>query len=393
MCLSVCEAMEFVWEPRLYHSDCLYILPTIPDASVDLIYCDPPFGVLDKEWDKKLSWKRVWPELWRILKPNGNIVLHASASFAKSLVVDESDNLRHHWLWMKWTGNINSDTKLPMFQYTNVYNAKRMPIRCTEFVYVFNKFPQNATYNPTMAFGHTGTTPNELLYFTPRAGDFTRPIELAEYLVKVYSNEGDVVLDFCMSDGQTGMACKNLKRHFIGIDVNKDHFYLALDRLSGRHEPVTSVMWSEARNSYIIQWRNNSVKQEAVVAVTETRDREQALAQALQLKEEVDSNKVKTLQQYKDATARSNGKLGIPGIYHKWLKRQKTLYVATSPTDPVTKSRKEVVFPLYPGCYQAAIEEAIQHRMNILGKRERPNYDIDFAVKRLKEIEEMLRNE
>lgn len=380
------------WVPYLYHADCVDILPSIPTESVELICCDPPFAVTGKHWDKQLPWRVIWKELWRILKPTGNIVIHASASFYFDMIANFRNDLRYDWTWHKWTGRFNSETNFPTMQYTNAFQAKKQPLRSTEGILIFNRHPEQAIYNPTIdpAF-QPGSTPNENLWYTPRPGDFTRPIGLVNYLVKTFSNEGDTVLDFCMSDGQTGMSCKELKRQFIGIEIDASHFELAVRRLSEQTEKMVSVSWNEAQQAFLIRWRHAEVNEVVSISVTNTRSKDEALKEALRLKDDIQTARIETSAQFRERTAKSNNLLGIPGICPKWNNKRQELNICAFWPSPKTGKRREKIFRVQQGLYQVAVEEAVQWRMKKLKSSVRPNYIPDYVVLKLQQWEQQKR--
>lgn len=233
------EEGNFVW---LMRGDCLDRMKEIKDSSVDLILTDPPFGTTQNKWDSVINLELMWKELWRVLKPNGAVVLCASQPFTSILVSSQIKYFKTEWVWSKNKGSGH-------------LNAKKMPMKFHETLEVFYKKPP--TYNPQMTSGHkevsyTGNReassnygnvveveynsgdkrhPRNILEIPVINNDGTseeervhptqKPIELMEYMVKTYSNEGDVVLDFTKGYGSTIKASNKLGRHAIGIDSGK----------------------------------------------------------------------------------------------------------------------------------------------------------------------------
>lgn len=227
---------------RLMRGDCLDVMKTLPDASVDMILCDLPYGTTRNKWDSILPLDVLWREYRRISR--GAIVLTAQTPFDKVLGASNLDMLRYEWIWRKEAG-------------TGFLNAKRAPLKDHENVLVF--YDSLPTYNPQMRTGFKpyktvkgGETSNynaSGIVETESDGtrypvtvlDFQRdkdklhptqkPVALMEYLIRTYTNEGDTVLDNCMGSGTTGVACVNTNRRFIGMEQEAKYFDIALNRI------------------------------------------------------------------------------------------------------------------------------------------------------------------
>ena len=232
---------------QLYQGDCLEVMKNIPDKSVDLVLTDPPYGTTACKWDSVIPLEPMWKELKRIIKKNGAIVLFGAEPFSSTLRISNKD-YKYDWIWEKNTG-------------TNFLHAKRMPIRFTENIHVFIEgsswyYPQKTTGHAPTNSGvgrNTGNVYSGNSKVNYKGGDTTRfpkniiefksvnnykrvhptekPVDLMEYLIKTYSNEGDVVLDFCAGSGTTGVAAKNLNRDFIGIEMDEGYFKVAQERI------------------------------------------------------------------------------------------------------------------------------------------------------------------
>lgn len=241
---------------QLYCGDCLEVMPTIADKSVDLILCDLPYGVTNEEkskWDVIVPLDELWREYKRIIKDNGAIVLFAQGIFTAELIMSNKPMFAYTLVW---------DKQLT----TGFLNAKRQPMRVHEDIVVFYK--KQPTYNPQRVQGAKSHSIGRAAGCTDEDvtnniyGDFVRtdnqndmkyptsiisvrkvipsktvhptqkPVELMEYLIRTYSNEGDVVLDNCMGSGTTGVACKNVRRKFIGIERDKAFFEIAERRIN-----------------------------------------------------------------------------------------------------------------------------------------------------------------
>ena len=204
----------------------------IKTNSINLIYTNPPYNTTENEWDKPLDWKYLFKELWRVLKPNGAIILHSSMPFTYDLIKVEKP--KYHYIWIK-------------NRPTNFFHAKNQPLRIQEEILVYYK--KKPTYNPQMIGnefikksvcgkskyygsrgenkqykteeGHYGKYPNNVLYYPTHIRGFsTRPDGLVDYIIKTYTNENDKILDFTCYNYLTGIRAKKLNRNYIGIDLN-----------------------------------------------------------------------------------------------------------------------------------------------------------------------------
>lgn len=234
----------------LYHGDCLNIMQNITDKSIDLICCDLPFAVTNNDWDVLIPFDKMWAEYDRIIKDNGAIVLNCQQPFTSLLITSNLKDFKYCWTWYKK-------------QCSGFLNAKKQPLRNCEDIAVFYK--QQPTYNPQMRLGKmqlkaTGSGSDNYGDYTykphtseeyyptthleiplPRFKDghpTQKPVELIEYLIKTYTNKGDVVLDNCMGSGTTAVACLNTGRKFIGIELDEKYFNMAKDRIL-KHIPST----------------------------------------------------------------------------------------------------------------------------------------------------------
>ena len=249
---------------KLLQGDCLEKMKLIPDGSIDAIITDPPYGTTACKWDSVIPFDLMWEQLNRIIKPNGAIVLFAQQPFSSLLLVSNIKNYRHRFLWEK-------------DKCANFMVAKAQPLKYTEDILVFcnvgfldNQFKKLiGTYNPQMRKGKGNDRdlkkivdksknlddinkrenptklklsnnsakqrfPKDILNVTSehkRIHPTQKPVELMEYLIKTYTNENETVLDFTMGSGSTGVACKNLNRNFIGIEMDNKYFELAKNRI------------------------------------------------------------------------------------------------------------------------------------------------------------------
>ena len=262
----------------LYQGDCLVEMNNITENSVDLILCDLPYGTTDRkgikdkgdnrllEWDTVIPLDKLWEQYKRVLKPNGAVVLTADQPFTSQLIISNIDWFKYEWIWKKK-------------KTTGFLLANYRPMKQTEDIVVFSpagaaaasRNGGNMTYNPqgliekrvkkknsAKRLGkflhnpeHMGEG-NKLLHETEYEQKYTnypseiieftldknvvhptqKPVALMEYLIRTYTNEGEVVLDNCMGSGTTGVACVNTNREFIGIERDQGYFKAALNRIS-----------------------------------------------------------------------------------------------------------------------------------------------------------------
>jgi DNA modification methylase len=227
--------------------DCLDRMKEIPDGSVDLVLCDPPYGTTRCKWDAVIPLEPMWEQLHRIAKASAAIVMTCSQPFTSALIMSNAKHFKYSMVWEKTSA-------------TGFLNAKRQPLRAHEDVVVF--YRQQPTYNPQFTDGHKRKTSTrksgrstqcygaqgESSYDSTRryprsvqkfAKDTQKqslhptqkPLGLMAYLIRTYTNPGDIVLDFTMGSGTTGVACKQEGRSFIGIEMDETYFEIAKKRI------------------------------------------------------------------------------------------------------------------------------------------------------------------
>ena len=222
-------------------------MKNIPDKSIDMILCDLPYGTTHNKWDNVIPMESLWEQYNRIIKDHSAIVLFSQMPFGASLIMSNPKMFRYEWIWEK-------------NQAVGFLNAKKMPLRKHENILVFYK--HLPTYNPQglikldepiyeegsanrngknygvadKSFIRTHTNyPTDIITFSKDSGyhPTQKPVDLLEYLIKTYTNEGDLVLDNCMGSGSTGVACVNTNRDFIGMELNEEYFKIACERIEG----------------------------------------------------------------------------------------------------------------------------------------------------------------
>ena len=231
----------------LVNADCFDVFPFIEDKSIDAIICDLPYGTTQNKWDSVLPLDKLWVEYKRILKPNGVVLLFGAEPFSSVLRLSNLKQYKYDWYWVK-------------NKKTGFLNARKMPMQQVESISVF-KDKIGDTYNPIKELRTTQKAGNKKYGNTPNYGkqdaeyidnqsDYIlpanvlnikterglhptqKPVELMEYLIKTYTNEGETVLDNTMGSGTTNLACLKLNRKSIGIEKERQYYDIAVRRLS-----------------------------------------------------------------------------------------------------------------------------------------------------------------
>jgi site-specific DNA-methyltransferase (adenine-specific) len=240
---------------KLLLGDCLKILPTLADNSVDMVLVDLPYGTTACKWDSIIPLDKLWEQYNRICKQDAAMVFTAAQPFTTILAASNLDNFRYEWIWEKPQG-------------TNPMNAKVMPLKSHENILVF--YRKKPVYNPQMWYstpysGFSSDTskigevygqakskhrdnpdgsryPKTILKFKQEKGlhPTQKPVDLMEYLIKTYTNSGDTVLDNTMGSGSTGVAAIKCGREFIGIEMDSEYYKIAKERIEST-VPVQEV--------------------------------------------------------------------------------------------------------------------------------------------------------
>ena len=256
---------------ELRQGDCLELMKSIEDKSIDLILCDLPYGTTRNKWDSVLDLDSLWEQYNRIIKDRGAILLFAQTPFDKVLGVSNLKDLRYELIWQKTAP-------------TGFLNANKMPMKAHENILVFYK--KLPTYNPQKTQGHTrkvsskasreksverqklkvGNKDSNYNFYGESVEGYDstewyplsvqvfakdqqkenyrptqKPVALLEWLIRTYTNEGDLVLDNCMGSGSTGVACVNTNRDFIGIELTEQYFEIAKERIEKAKQKVDEV--------------------------------------------------------------------------------------------------------------------------------------------------------
>ena len=275
---------EYIEVNKIYHGEALETMDKLINAGVmvDAIICDLPYGTIACSWDNVIHFDDMWERLNKLIKPNGAIVLFGSEPFSSALRMSNIKNYKYDWVWEK---------TMP----SGMATSKFMPMKYHECLSIFvnNGKP---TYNKQMAErsdvgknrlkingkilngnksrgSHTskdklaGTyseydtkkvNPKSVLKFKSvpncngtKLHPTQKPVALMEYLIKTYTNENELVLDFTMGSGTTGVACKNLNRNFIGIELDESYFKIAEDRIS---EAEIKTEQTKKTNNDLDEW-------------------------------------------------------------------------------------------------------------------------------------------
>lgn len=237
-------------QAELYQGDCIEIMQSIPDESVDMILCDLPYGTTKNAWDTLIPFDALWMAYGRIIKPHGAIILFSQQPFTAELIMSNKKMFRYEWIWQKANA-------------TGFLNAKKMPLKCHENILVFYK--KLPVYNPQMRtgfkpyriksgkqsknYGEQTTVetvsngeryPIDIIQFAgvnmmdgaKTEHPTQKPVDLLEYLIRTYSVGGDTILDNCMGSGSTGVAALATQRNFIGVEQDPEFFEIAYQRIN-----------------------------------------------------------------------------------------------------------------------------------------------------------------
>ena len=235
---------------KLYNGDCLKVMDLLIEQGikVDTIITDLPYGTTQCKWDTVIPFDKMWERLNKLTKLNSAIVLFGSEPFSSALRMSNIKNYKYDWKWDKVRG-------------VGHLNAKRRPMMCIEDIMIF--YNKQCIYNPQMrerdkprqsmnnatqqVYGKSKENfkgeklnkkyPINLITFSKSSQNdmifhpTQKPVDLLEYLIKTYTNENDLVLDFTMGSGSTGVACMNTNRRFIGIELDENYFNISVNRI------------------------------------------------------------------------------------------------------------------------------------------------------------------
>jgi len=238
---------------KLIHGDCLEEMKKIEPGSIDMVLADPPYGTTRCKWDSIIPLEPMWEQLKRVIKKNGAIVMTASQPFTTTLIASNIKMFKYCWVWEKHAPtNFATANRIPMKYHEDIpvfyskqpaYNKQMIPrtgsggertkyksirTKSSHISVEKTEVKYNANLkNPSTVLKFNGVYKNTILHPTQK------PLKLMEYLISTYTNENELVLDFAMGSGTTGIACKNLNRDFIGIELDEKYFEIAKQRIEG----------------------------------------------------------------------------------------------------------------------------------------------------------------
>jgi site-specific DNA-methyltransferase (adenine-specific) len=247
---------------NLHKGDCLEVMKTFEDNSIDAIITDPPYGTTQCKWDNVIDFKLMWEQLNRIIKPNGAIVLFGSEPFSSALRISNIKNYKYDWIWHKNQGSGHLNAKIMPMKYHEIISVfgnkiNFNPIGEEYAKSTIKRIPKNKEYRENLkeytgdqVYGKfkdikrlyvkkEGKSPSSVQFFKTVSGTekqkvkhpTQKPLDLMEYLIKTYTNKNEMVLDFTMGSGSTGVACVNTNRNFTGIEMDDAYFEIAKNRI------------------------------------------------------------------------------------------------------------------------------------------------------------------
>jgi site-specific DNA-methyltransferase (adenine-specific) len=256
------------WLNQIIQGDCLEVMRDIPDKSVDMILCDLPYGTTACKWDTIIPFEPLWEQYERVIKDNGAIVLTASQPFTSALVMSNPKMFKYSWIWDK--------VKPSGFQV-----AKYRPMMRQEDVLVFGKGRIN--YNPIMTLRekvktsrvysssdsnplknndgknrtYTHKYPQSILTFSNavqkgKIHPTQKPVALFEYLIRTYTNEGEIVLDNCAGSFTTAVACDNTNRNWICIEKEEEYCNIGLTRVNDNRKRLGLPLLNSINSTIVV---------------------------------------------------------------------------------------------------------------------------------------------
>ncbi len=229
---------------KIFCADCLGFMPEIPDKSIDMILADLPYGTTACKWDTIIPFEPLWEQYRRIIKDNGAIVLTASQPFTSALVMSNIKWFKYEWIWDKITAKGHLVAKLrPLAQHENILVFGNGKIKYNPIMVNRDKKVKSFEAKRTEIMGgrskgykkeYTQWYPKTILTFSIERGfhPTQKPVALFEYLIKTYTNEGDLVLDNVIGSGTTAVAAINTKRNFIGMEKDENYYKIAQERIN-----------------------------------------------------------------------------------------------------------------------------------------------------------------
>lgn len=254
---------------KIIHGDCLEVMPQIPSGSIDMILCDLPYGTTACKWDTIIPFEPLWEQYERIIKDNGAIVLFGNEPFTSKLVCSNLKGFKYRWVW---------DKQIP----SGMSYARYRPMQQTEDICVFTKNGEKTIYNPQMikrdkpikggGMSKGETTNNQKLIALKKTYDYKnpttllsfakvrkgslhptqKPVALFEYLIKTYTNEGEIVLDNCAGSFTTAVACDNTNRNWICIEKEEEYCNIGLMRVNNNRERLGLPLLNSINSTIVV---------------------------------------------------------------------------------------------------------------------------------------------
>lgn len=244
---------------KIYLGDCLELMKEVPDKSIDMILCDLPYGRTHNRWDNIIPFDKMWEHYLRVIKDNGAIVLFADGLFMADLMKSQRKLWRYNLIWDKvlTSGFLNANRQ-PLRQHEELcvfykkqptYNPQKVPGKMNhskgtekknennnygEYGWVDNREELGSMKHPTSIIRVQKTHPSISLHPTEK------PVELCEWLIKTYTNEGEIVLDSCVGSGTTCIAAINTDRKYIGIELEENNYNVAINRVASHLKNITN---------------------------------------------------------------------------------------------------------------------------------------------------------
>ena len=230
---------------KIYNEDCLEGMKHIDDKSIDMILCDLPYGTTACKWDVVIPFEPLWAQYKRIIKDNGAIVLFGSEPFSSALRMSNIKDYKYDWIWNKKLGGnsllvkkqpykiheiisvFNSKIYFPIMEIRGEKRSKNSKKECKDTAFGDLKECEifNNLYYPKSILEISNANRNGRVHPTQK------PVALLEYLIKTYTNEGELVLDNCAGSGTTAIACLNTNRQFIVMEKEQKYYDIILKRV------------------------------------------------------------------------------------------------------------------------------------------------------------------
>lgn len=249
---------------QLMQGDCLELMKDIPDGSIDMILCDLPYGTTACKWDTMIPFEPLWEQYKRIIKPYHAIVLFGCQPFTTKLINSNIECFKYTYVWKKTkAGNFIQARNMPLKKHEDIcvfsdgvvihkgQSQKRMPYFPQGVVDVDKEWSRPKVYDSEHQFKRPSHKTSRKITQEGFPGDILefgsvhnpqhptqKPVDLLEYLIRTYTNEGEIVLDNCMGSGSTGVACVNTERGFIGIELDSGYYDIASNRITAAQNAI-----------------------------------------------------------------------------------------------------------------------------------------------------------